>query len=187
MHYGISWIFYSVFFSSLCYGFSCRQCLESFKRIVCLTYKSISSAFAGLPIGDDDRLFNLSIDSKVLPQALVGGVIGQAPHEQLGPRGILLVAQRPQRGQRQLGLGLSQGRHEHPQRLRPASRQGALWGELRENLGGRFQPLPLALQFRAVTLAALESTTSAFRFRAGYSSTGSYYLVYCWWSLKLSS
>lgn len=128
-----------------------RECL---KTKVCKTYKSISSAFAGLPVGDNYSLFDFSIYSEVFPQALVCGVVGQAPHEQFGPRGILLVSQRAQRGQRQLGLGLSQCWHQHPQRLRPASRQGALWGKLCENLGGRFQPLPLVLQFRAVTLAS---------------------------------
>lgn len=62
--------------------------LGSFSAI---TYKSIATALVGLPIRNDYSLLDLTVDGKVLAQALVRGVIGQASDEQFGPRRILLL------------------------------------------------------------------------------------------------
>jgi len=55
------------------------------------TYKSVSSGFSRLSICDDDGLLDVSVDLEVFPQRLVGRVIGQATHEELGPHGVLLT------------------------------------------------------------------------------------------------
>jgi hypothetical protein len=55
------------------------------------TYESVSSTFSSLSVGDDDGLLDLSVDGEVLPEGLVGGVVGQPADEELGPRGILVL------------------------------------------------------------------------------------------------
>lgn len=54
------------------------------------TYKAVSPGFAGLPVGDHHRLLDVPEDLEVLAQAGVGGVVGQAPDEDLGVSGVLL-------------------------------------------------------------------------------------------------
>lgn len=54
------------------------------------TYKSITSGLPRLAVGDDHRLLDVPEHLEVLPQARVGGVVGQPPDEDLGERGVLL-------------------------------------------------------------------------------------------------
>ena len=54
------------------------------------THESIAPGLAGLPIGDDHRLLDVSVHLEVLPEAGVRGVVGQTPHEDLSVRGVLL-------------------------------------------------------------------------------------------------
>lgn len=54
------------------------------------TYKAVSPGLARLPVGDDHRLLDVPEDLEVLAQAGVGGVVGQAPDEDLGVSGVLL-------------------------------------------------------------------------------------------------
>lgn len=56
-----------------------------------ITYEAIASAFAGLSVRDDDRLFDISINVKMFPETLVGSMIGQATDEKLRPCRILLL------------------------------------------------------------------------------------------------
>ena len=55
-----------------------------------VTHESVSPGFAGLPVGDDHSLLDVAELVEVFSQALVGGVVGQTAHEDLGELGILL-------------------------------------------------------------------------------------------------
>lgn len=54
------------------------------------THKSISSAFAGLPVRDDDGLLDIAVHGEVFPEALVRRVVGESADEELGPCGVFL-------------------------------------------------------------------------------------------------
>lgn len=56
------------------------------------THKSVAPALAGLSVRDDDRLFDVTVHGKVISEGLVGGVVRQSADEQLGPRGVFLLA-----------------------------------------------------------------------------------------------
>lgn len=60
-----------------------RNCEEA-------THKSISPALSCLPVCDHHRLIDVPELVEVFSQTLVGGVVGQSPHEDFGERGILL-------------------------------------------------------------------------------------------------
>lgn len=67
------------------------------------TYKSVTAGFAGLPISDDDGLFDLSVDLKVFAEAGVGRVIGQAADKDLGEGGVFDARRARRRGCRGAG------------------------------------------------------------------------------------
>ena len=48
------------------------------------SYESVAARFARLTVGDDDGLVDLAVDVKVIAEAGVGGVVGQAADEDLG-------------------------------------------------------------------------------------------------------
>lgn len=54
------------------------------------SYKSVSFAFASLAISDDDRFFQITELLEILSQGLIGGVIGQTTHKDLGIGGVLV-------------------------------------------------------------------------------------------------
>lgn len=54
------------------------------------TYKSITSGLPRLPVGDDDSLLDVPEHFEVFPEARVGRVVREPPHEDLGERGVLL-------------------------------------------------------------------------------------------------
>jgi len=55
------------------------------------TYESISSALAGLSVGDDDRLGDVAERLEVAAQRLVGRVVRQAADEDLGEGGVSMM------------------------------------------------------------------------------------------------
>lgn len=67
-----------------------------------ITYKAIASAFAGLSVRDDDRFFDISVNVKMFPETLVGGMIGQAADEQLRPCCVLLLWRSTRQGSQPL-------------------------------------------------------------------------------------
>ena len=60
----------------------------------CETYESISSGFSSLSVGDHNCFINVSVDLEVFPEGFVCGMVGQAPHKQLGQSGVLLSSLR---------------------------------------------------------------------------------------------
>lgn len=55
------------------------------------THKSISTAFARLPVRDDHGFFDVSVLVEVFPECLVSGVVGEATHEDLRVLGVFLT------------------------------------------------------------------------------------------------
>lgn len=56
------------------------------------THEAVAAGLAGLAVGDDHGLLDVSEALEVLSERCVGGVVGQAAHEDLGERGVLLRA-----------------------------------------------------------------------------------------------
>lgn len=54
------------------------------------TYKSITSGFPRLAIGDDNRFLDVPEHLEVFPQAGIGGVVRKTPDEDLGICGVFL-------------------------------------------------------------------------------------------------
>lgn len=54
------------------------------------TYKAITATFICLSVSYDDSFLNITVDRKVLTQALIGGVVGQAANKQLCECGVFL-------------------------------------------------------------------------------------------------
>lgn len=54
------------------------------------THEAVAAGLAGLAVGDDHGLLDVSKALEVLSERCVGGVVGQAAHEDLGERGVLL-------------------------------------------------------------------------------------------------
>ena len=73
------------------------------------TYKAISFALASLSIYYNNGFLDLPELLEELPQLLVGGVVWQAPHEQLGPRGVFALAV----GHPRVGGGAEHGVGDH--------------------------------------------------------------------------
>lgn len=89
------------------------------------THESVAPALAGLAVGDDDGLLDVAVDGEVLPQRLVGGVVGQSADEQFGPRRVLLL------DGRRAGAGAGgRRRHAAGEGGHGGGRQGGLHGAL---------------------------------------------------------
>jgi hypothetical protein len=96
------------------------------------THESVAPALAGLAVGDDDGLLDVAVDGEVLPQRLVGGVVGQSADEQLGPRRVLLL------DGRRAGAGVGgRRRHAAGERGHGGGRERCLRGHLLGHGGGR--------------------------------------------------
>lgn len=60
------------------------------ERNKCVTYKSITSGFSRLAIGDDNRLLDVPKHLEVFPQARIGRVVRKTPDKDLGICGVFL-------------------------------------------------------------------------------------------------
>lgn len=93
-------------------------------------HEAVTPALAGLPVRDDDRLLDVPVNVKVLPETLVGGVIRQTADEQFRVGGVLLLRRGRRQGSKSLhqlvgsrgphgadrahGTETRRARHQHP-------------------------------------------------------------------------
>lgn len=61
------------------------------RNTVLVTYKSISSAFSGLSVRDDDRFLDVPEHGEVLSERFVSGMIRQSSDKQFSPCGVFLL------------------------------------------------------------------------------------------------
>lgn len=106
------------------------QNAELYRTLVNITYETVTPAFAGLPVRDDDRLLDVPVNVEMLPETLVGGVIGQATDEELRKGRVLLLRRGSRQGPESLhqlvgsrgahgaysahGTETRRTRHQHP-------------------------------------------------------------------------